>query len=511
MVRRWLSLLAVFMLPLLSMVCSGQVREVQRDLDALNAERPMHVAIWYPEGVCTAGAQELCLDKSAITHKVIVVSHGSMGASDDYAWVGNGLASKGYIVVGLNHFGESRVYGKHTQSLRATGMVWERALDVSRVLDALAKLNLFKKSVAWDDAIVIGHSAGGQTAALLAGARFDLHAFAKYCESLPDGVDRSCFYALDIKRAPSAYIALFNGSYRDPRVRKIVLLDPALGPALVEQSMAGSHIPALVVGALHDDFLPWSHHGALYASAIPDAKTLLLEGNEGHFVFLSVCHYDDKVNGIPLCTDKAGVDRKVVHERLLSGLLAFVAPDDEIPLSGKRVVPAIADVPAAKLTVLEILSYTPHWVFGLLFALCVLGLMQTRTRQVRFSLALLLPIGMLMLSVAGVFQYTDYWGAGFGFWLAGLVAIGTIASRFMDANFVTREKASGRLVMRGSWVPLLVILGIFITRYLLGVAQALQFPALNHWSVQMLVATGLGAWSSYFACRGWSCWRAARL
>ena len=130
MVRRWLSLLAVFMLPLLSMVCSGQVREVQRDLDALNAERPMHVAIWYPEGVCTAGAQELCLDKSAITHKVIVVSHGSMGASDDYAWVGNGLASKGYIVVGLNHFGESRVYGKHTQSLRATGMVWERARAV---------------------------------------------------------------------------------------------------------------------------------------------------------------------------------------------------------------------------------------------------------------------------------------------------------------------------------------------------------------------------------------------
>ncbi len=103
------------------------------------------------------------------------------GASDDYAWIGDGLAAKGYIVIGLNHFGESRVYGEQTQTFRATGMVWERALDVSRVLDALKKLSPFQKQVSWDDAIVIGHSAGGQTAALLVGARFDLQAFAQYC------------------------------------------------------------------------------------------------------------------------------------------------------------------------------------------------------------------------------------------------------------------------------------------------------------------------------------------
>ncbi|TWI48977.1 putative dienelactone hydrolase [Pseudomonas duriflava] len=510
MVRWWLYLLAVFVLPLLSMVCSGQVREVRRDLDVINTGRPLHVAIWYPEGVCSSGTKALCLDESAVTHKVVVISHGSMGASDNYAWIGSGLASKGYIVVGLNHFGESRVYGEQTQNFFVTGMVWERAQDASRALDALTKLNIFQKKVAWDNAIVIGHSAGGQTAALLAGARFDLQAFAEYCVSRLAGGDRSCFYAQNIKRAPSSYISLFNGNYRDPRVRKIVLLDPALGPALVKQSMAGSDIPALVVGALHDDFLPWSHHGARYATAIPGAKTLLLEGNEGHFVFLSVCHYNAEVNGIPLCIDKAGVNRRAVHEGLLSRLVAFVGPDDEIPLSGERKAPSVDDVPFAPLTVLEILSHSPPWVFGLLIALCVLGLMQTRTRQVRFSLALLLPIGMLMLSMEGVFQYTDYWGAGLGFWLAGLVAVSKIVSRFMEPNIVTRIKNSDRLIMRGSWLPLLVILGIFITRYLLGVAQALQFRALDHWPLQMLVAGGLGAWSGYFACRARRCWRASR-
>ncbi len=68
-----------------------------------------------------------------------------------------------------------------------------------------------------------------------------------------------------------------------------------------------------------------------------------------------------------------------------------------------------------------------------------------------------------------------------------------IASRIMDGGFVKWDDSSARLIVRGSWVPLLVILGIFITRYLLGVARALQFQPLDQWPLQMLVAGGLGS------------------
>ncbi len=74
-----------------------------------------------------------------------------------------------------------------------------------------------------------------------------------------------------------------------------------------------------------------------------------------------------------------------MHERLLSTLVAFIAPDDEIQLSGQPTTPATANAKVAQLTVMEILSYTPRWVFGLFFVLCALGLMQTRTRRVRFE------------------------------------------------------------------------------------------------------------------------------
>lgn len=510
MATRWMCMTAALLLGLLSMACVGQVREVTRDLGPADAARPMRVTLWYSEGPCLADTLKLCLAPSAVTHKVIVVSHGSMGASKDYSWIGRGLAGQGFIVVGLNHFGESRAYGAQTQNIRATGMAWERALDASRVLDALATLQPFDTPVAWDDAIVVGHSAGGQTAALLAGARFDLQALATYCRSGQASEDLSCGYARDVERAPSAFVSAFNGNYRDPRVRKIVLLDPALGPALVPASLQGSRIPTLVIGALHADFLPWNHHGARYTDAIPHARTLLLEGREGHFVFLSVCQNDVTVNGVPLCTDKPGVDRGAVHEQLLSSLVAFITADDEIPLSGPRALTDSSSPVAMTPTVLEILAYTPRWVFGVFFVLCVLGVMQTRTRRVRGGLALVLPVAMLGLSIAGVFQYTDHWLSGLVSWLVGAVIVSALVASVKDVDGVTFDDSTGRLRVKGSWTPLLVILGIFITRYALGVASALHAEALAHWPQQMLVAGGLGAWSGYFAYRTWRCWRVLR-
>lgn len=52
--------------------------------------------------------------------------------------------------------------------------------------------------------------------------------------------------------------------------------------------------------------------------------------------------------------------------------------------------------------VVQILSNTPAWVFVLFFVLLAFGLMQTRTRTVGKIPALLLPAGMIALSLAGI-------------------------------------------------------------------------------------------------------------
>jgi hypothetical protein len=155
------------------------------------------------------------------------------------------------------------------------------------------------------------------------------------------------------------------------------------------------------------------------------------------------------------------------------------------------------------------ITHTPYWVFALLIGLCLFGVLQTRTRRVRPALALLLPVGMLVLSLAGVLQYTSLWLAGLASWMLGVAVSATLLSRLMSPSFVTLAP-DGRLRVLGSWVPLLVILGIFLTRYTLGVAHAMHAPMLEQWPVQMVVAGVLGTWSGYFALRGRVCWQVIR-
>lgn len=50
----------------------------------------------------------------------------------------------------------------------------------------------------------------------------------------------------------------------------------------------------------------------------------------------------------------------------------------------------------------RVLSHAPTWVFALFLVLLVFGLMQTRTRTVGRIPALLLPAGVIALSIAGI-------------------------------------------------------------------------------------------------------------
>ena len=165
--------------------------------------------------------------------------------------------------------------------------------------------------------------------AMLGGARFDLHRVAPYCKSDEAKADRSCGYARNTENVPEPFVRLFNGDYQDTRVKKIVLLDPAQGFSLQPESLARIALPSLIVGALHDDFLPWENHGKRYAVGIPKAKTILLKGQEGHFVFLNPCQHKIQVMGVALCEDRAGVDRAAVHADLAKRIVEFVRLNNE--------------------------------------------------------------------------------------------------------------------------------------------------------------------------------------
>ena len=479
------------------------------DMGVLETGRPSKINIWYPQGDCSANAASLCLAEAAVTAKVVVFSHGTMGSAEEYSWLGTSLAAAGLIVVGVNHYGESRIYGQETRDPRSSALTWQRAQDISALLTRLARETVFQRAVDWTNVVAIGHSAGGQTVSLLAGARFDLRQLIDFCASAAAKADVSCNYGRNLGSAPEQFIKLYNGLYQDNRVKKIVLLDPALGSALLQASLRDIALPSLVVGAVQNDFLPWENHGARYAAGLGGVQTILLNGGEGHFIFIDACHHKIQVMGVPLCEDRPGVDRAAVQLALAPRIVDFVRLNNE-PAAVAQQEGTALQTGAGYIHsggIVQILLYTPRWVVGLLAGLLVFGVMQMRTRNVPVWLALLLPAGMLVLSLSGILPYVGLWPPALGAWLLGTIAIAMLYSRKAGTRAARFDAGSGKLIITGSWVPMLVILGIFVVRYALGVARAMQFAIVQEQAVQLAVCLLLGIFSGYFAGRGLVFWR----
>jgi predicted dienelactone hydrolase len=120
--------------------------------------------------------------------------------------------------------------------------------------------------------------------------------------------------AIDPKQTPEAL---------DHLVRAVVVLDPALGQGFNAESLSGVTASVLVVGSEQNDFLHFDTHAGRFMALLPKAEHVTLNTGEGHFVYVDVCGVPIQALGVPLCTDRPGVDREKVHAQLSADILAF--------------------------------------------------------------------------------------------------------------------------------------------------------------------------------------------
>lgn len=159
-----------------------------------------------------------------------------------------------------------------------------------------------------------------------------------------------------------------------------------------------------------------------------------------------------------------------------------------------------------------ILKNTPTWVWGLAAALLALGLSQVRQRSVGQVRMALIPLTMTGLSLWGTLSA---FGASLSFgyvmlaWALGaLLMIGLLAPRAPQAG-AAYDSATRSFQVPGSLVPLVLILGIFLTKYIVGVELAMQ-PALAQDGSYGVAVGGLyGVFSGAFAGRAARLWRLA--
>ena len=110
-------------------------------------------------------------------HPVVLLSHGWGGNYERMAWLAAGLASKGAIVVSVNH----PVSTTFDLNFNAADNHWTRAQDLSTALDYVLLDPTFANLIDENRIYATGFSYGGWTALSLAGIQGSREGFFDYC------------------------------------------------------------------------------------------------------------------------------------------------------------------------------------------------------------------------------------------------------------------------------------------------------------------------------------------
>jgi predicted dienelactone hydrolase len=266
---------------------------------------------------------------------LVLLSHGTGGSAAMMAWLGTALAAHGYLAVAVNHPGNNGLEDYTAQGFLSW---WERARDLSTVLDKVLADPMFAARVDRRRIAAAGFSLGGYTMIEIAGGITDRAALRGFCRSPradgmckpPPEFDTGLFSgdADDelAKRDPdfAASLRRAGDSYRDTRVRAVFAIAPALGPAFPVAGLRKVAIPVGIVAGSADHQVPPASSASYFAANIPHARLTLLPGVD-HYVFLGECTDAGKQARAGLCSDGPGVDRAAVHARAIELALEFFA------------------------------------------------------------------------------------------------------------------------------------------------------------------------------------------
>lgn len=291
-------------------------------------ERPITTEVWYPvdpESPAKAPpgfwvrcdeSRDAPISSKKAQYPLIMMSHGSGGDRFNMSWLAEVLASNGYIVAAMDHFGNTWNNKIPENYARA----WERPKDVSFALDQLLKCDAFKDKIDQKRIGFAGYSLGGATGMWIAGgeaAPLDPEAIkAHAAEDLGGIASRDTLEKIDFSKA--------SGSYRDPRISAVVTMAPALGWMFAEQSLEKISVPVFIVAPEKDHVVPTEKNAKMYASKIARAKLKILTGEASHYVFITQANAVGKRFLDPkYCQDHASIDRKKLHDEISKNSIDF--------------------------------------------------------------------------------------------------------------------------------------------------------------------------------------------
>jgi len=310
----------------------------------------LNVVVWYPASTGThtepieigppgqsyfteaEAAADAPLAETPAKLPFVVVSHGTGGTKMDLSWLCVELAAHGYIVASVDHPGNNAL---EAPTVAGQALWWQRADDLSRVIDGVLASPTFGPRIDPARIGAAGFSLGGYTVLVIAGARGDTALLDAYCtrkpqtpvcsgEATPTMPDVSSRARALAARDPAFRAAVDANaqSHRDPRVKAVFSIAPALGPAFIAASLASIEIPVALVAGFGDPILPVADNAIPDALAIPNAELTILPKPVGHYTFLTDCTPLGAQTFAPICQD-AGPGRVAVHHATAALAIGF--------------------------------------------------------------------------------------------------------------------------------------------------------------------------------------------
>jgi predicted dienelactone hydrolase len=269
--------------------------------------------IWYPVGTGKAA--------DAGKHPLVIISHGTGGGRMGHIDTAVALARAGYVVAAVEHTGDNAMDLSHVKG------GWyrvERPRHISRAIDYLLTKWRGHAMINADRIGLFGHSAGGYTALVVAGAKPDLSRSGAYCKAHPASWNCQYWRKHNMQlseRSPVNWVP-------DPRVKAIVIAAPAIGYSFDQTSMAGVKVPVQLWEAERDEIVGDSAQHI--ASLLPAAERHREKGT-GHFSFLFPCNWQMRTfMGVlhwfgteKICDDAGPLDRAAFHQKMNRDVVQF--------------------------------------------------------------------------------------------------------------------------------------------------------------------------------------------
>lgn len=325
--------------------------DTRRDWDDAGA-RPVRWTAWYPAsgdtdidgkdvGTPTAPSSgwfvpEPLVSGAALSGArsrwpLVLLSHGTGGSAAGLGWLGRRLANAGFVCLGVSHHGNTAL-----EPLRAEGFLcwWERAADLSFVLDRLDTLPILAGRIDHDRVHAVGFSLGGYTVLASLGAVSSLERFEAWRREVPGGMRGPREFpdleaeVSKLTRASGVFRASLErhaNSFADARIRSAVALAPAPPVrAFTDESLAAIERGVLLIAGEADAEAPFTPCAAWLAERNPAFELRSLGAAVGHYVFLPECTAAGIDAEPVLCVDAPGVDRRAVHERTAAVIVDFL-------------------------------------------------------------------------------------------------------------------------------------------------------------------------------------------